>query len=141
VTYGYGTQIVEIEIDRETGQVRVKRVWAAHDVGHAVNPMQVEGQIQGAISQAQGLTLLEDFIVENGYLKTKSYKDYMIPTVHDMPDEILPLIVEVPEPQGAYGIRGRGEMPMPMLAPATGCHSRRVRDLVQQAAGEGGRTY
>ena len=117
VTYGYGTQVVEVEVDTETGQVTVTRVWAAHDVGQAVNPMHVEGQIQGAIAQALGWTLLEEFIMQDGRLRTKSYADYLIPTVYDVP-EIHPLILEVADPQGPYGARGLGEMPMLMLAPA-----------------------
>jgi CO/xanthine dehydrogenase Mo-binding subunit len=128
VTYGYGTQIAEIEVDRETGEVHLKKVWAAHDVGQAVNPMHVEGQIQGAISQAQGWTLLEDLIMEEGKLRTKSYADYLIPTVYDMPDEIHPLVVEVPDPQGPYGVRGLGEMPMLVLAPA-------ILDAIHDATG------
>ncbi len=128
VTYGYGTQIVEVEVNPETGQVTLKRVWAAHDVGRAINPMQVEGQIEGAIAQAAGWTLLEDFIMENGQLRTKSYADYLIPTVYDVPDEVHPIILEVADPQGAYGIRGVGEMPMLMLAPA-------ILDAIHDATG------
>jgi CO/xanthine dehydrogenase Mo-binding subunit len=128
VTFGYGTQIAEVEIDTDTGQVRLKKVWAAHDVGRAINPTHVEGQIQGAISQAQGWTLLEDFIVQDGYLRTKSYADYLIPTVYDMPDEIQPVILEVPDPQGPYGVRGLGEMPMLVLAPA-------ILDAIHDATG------
>jgi CO/xanthine dehydrogenase Mo-binding subunit len=128
VTYGYGTQIAEVEVNTETGQVRLKKVWAAHDVGRAINPMQVEGQIQGAIVQAQGWTLLEDFIARDGQLRTKSYADYLIPTVYDVPDEIQPLIFEVADPQGPYGVRGLGEMPMLMLAPA-------ILDAIHDATG------
>jgi CO/xanthine dehydrogenase Mo-binding subunit len=127
VTYGYGTQIVEVAVDPETGEVRLKQVWAAHDVGQALNPMHVEGQIQGAIAQAQGWTLMEDFIAQDGYLRTDSYADYLIPTVYDVP-EIHPLIVEVPDPQGPYGVRGLGEMPMLMLAPA-------ILDAIHDATG------
>jgi CO/xanthine dehydrogenase Mo-binding subunit len=128
VTYGYGTQIAEVEVDANTGEVRLKKVWAAHDVGRALNPMHVEGQIQGAISQAQGWALLEDFVVEEGAIRTKSYADYLIPTVYDMPDEILPLVLEVADPQGPYGVRGLGEMPMLMLAPA-------ILDAIHDATG------
>jgi CO/xanthine dehydrogenase Mo-binding subunit len=128
VTFGYGTQIAEVEVNPDTGQVHLKRVWAAHDVGQALNPLHVEGQIQGAISQAQGWTLLEDFIVQEGQLRTKSYADYLIPTVYDMPDEIQPLILEVADPQGPYGVRGLGEMPMLMLAPA-------ILDAIHDATG------
>jgi CO/xanthine dehydrogenase Mo-binding subunit len=128
VTYGYGTQIVEVEVNSETGEVRLRKVWAAHDVGQAINPMQIEGQIQGALSQAQGWTLLEDFIMQDGFLRTKSYADYLIPTVYDIPDEIHPLILEVADPQGPYGVRGLGEMPMLMLAPA-------ILDAIHDATG------
>jgi CO/xanthine dehydrogenase Mo-binding subunit len=128
VTYGYGTQIAEVEVNPHTGQVRLKKVWAAHDVGRAINPMHVEGQIQGAISQAQGWTLLEDFIMQDGQLRTKGYADYLIPTVYDVPDEIQTLILEVPDPQGPYGVRGVGEMPMLVLAPA-------ILDAIHDATG------
>jgi CO/xanthine dehydrogenase Mo-binding subunit len=128
VTYGYGTQIAEVAVDTETGEVRLKRVWAAHDVGRVINPLHVEGQIQGALAQAQGWTLLEDFIMQDGALKTKSYADYLIPTVYDMPDEIQPLVLEVADPQGPYGIRGVGEMPMLLLAPA-------ILDAIHDATG------
>lgn len=128
VTYGYGTQIVEVEVNTDTGEVRLKKVWAAHDVGRAINPMHVEGQIQGAISQAQGWTLLEDFIMQDGQLRTKSYADYLIPTVYDVPDEIHSLILEVADPQGPYGVRGLGEMPMLVLAPA-------ILDAIHDATG------
>jgi CO/xanthine dehydrogenase Mo-binding subunit len=128
VTYGYGTQIVEVAVDAQTGQVRLLKVWAAHDVGRAINPTHVEGQIHGAISQAQGWTLLEDFSLEEGQLRTKSYADYLIPTVYDMPDEIHSLVLEIADPQGPYGVRGLGEMPMLVLAPA-------ILDAIHDATG------
>jgi CO/xanthine dehydrogenase Mo-binding subunit len=127
VTYGYGTQIAEVEVSVETGEVRLIRVWAAHDVGRAINPLQVEGQIEGAIAQAAGWTLLEDFQSENGRLRTRSLADYLIPTVHDMPD-IQPLILEIADPQGPYGVRGLGEMPMLVLPPA-------ILDAIHDATG------
>ncbi|MGC9335319.1 MAG: xanthine dehydrogenase family protein molybdopterin-binding subunit [Anaerolineae bacterium] len=128
VTYGYGTQIAEVEVNTRTGQVRLKNVWASHDVGQAINPTHVEGQIHGAISQAQGWTLLEDFIMQDGQLRTKSYADYMIPTVYDMPEGIHPLVLEIADPQGPYGARGLGEMPMLLLAPA-------ILDAIHDATG------
>jgi len=128
VTNGYVTQVVELEVNAATGEVRLKEVWAAHDVGQAVNPLQVEGQIQGAISQAQGWALLEDFVTEGGHLRTKSYAGYLIPTVYDIPDAVHPLILEIPDPQGPYGVRGLGEMPMLVLAPA-------ILDAIHDATG------
>jgi CO/xanthine dehydrogenase Mo-binding subunit len=127
VTYGYGTQIAEVEVDTETGEVHLTRVWAAHDVGKALNPLHVEGQIEGAIAQAVGWTLLEDFRSENGRLRTRSLADYLIPTVHDMP-EIQPLVLEIADPQGPYGVRGLGEMPMLVLPPA-------ILDAIHDATG------
>jgi len=127
VTYGYGTQIAEVVVNTDTGEVSLKQVWAAHDVGQAVNPLHVEGQIQGAIAQAQGWTLLEDFIMQEGQLRTKSYADYLIPTVYDVP-EIHPLVLEIGDPQGPYGARGLGEMPMLVLAPA-------ILDAIHDATG------
>ncbi|RPI58584.1 MAG: aldehyde oxidase [Chloroflexi bacterium] len=127
VTYGYGTQIAEVEVSVETGEVHLTRVWAAHDVGRALNPLHVEGQIEGAIAQAVGWTLLEDFRSENGRLRTRSLADYLIPTVHDMP-EIQPLILEIADPQGPYGVRGLGEMPMLVLPPA-------ILDAIHDATG------
>jgi CO/xanthine dehydrogenase Mo-binding subunit len=128
VTYGYGTQIAEVEVNQATGEVHLKKVWAAHDVGQAINPLHVEGQIQGAVSQAQGWTLIEDFISEEGRLRTRSYADYCIPTVWDIPDEVHPLILELADPQGPYGVRGLGEMPMLVLAPA-------ILDAIHDATG------
>jgi CO/xanthine dehydrogenase Mo-binding subunit len=128
VTYGYGTQIAEVEVNRDTGEVRLTKVWAAHDVGQAVNPMQVEGQIHGALAQAQGWALLEDFIMQDGQIRTKSYADYLIPTVYDIPDEINTLVLEIADPQGPYGVRGLGEMPMLLLAPA-------ILDAIHDATG------
>lgn len=128
VTYGYGAQIAEVEVHPETGQVRLKNVWAAHDVGRAINPLHVEGQIHGAIAQAQGWALLEDFLMRDGHLATDSFADYLIPTVWDMPDAIYPQIVEVADPQGPYGVRGLGEMPMLVLAPA-------ILDAIHDATG------
>jgi len=127
VTYGYGTQIAEVEVNTETGEVHLVRVWAAHDVGQAINPLHVEGQIEGAIAQAVGWTLLEDFRSENGRLRTRSLADYLIPTVYDMP-EIQPLILEIADPQGPYGVRGLGEMPMLVLPPA-------ILDAIHDATG------
>jgi CO/xanthine dehydrogenase Mo-binding subunit len=127
VTYGYGTQIAEVEVNAETGEIHLTRVWAAHDVGRAVNPLHVEGQIEGAIAQAAGWTLLEDFRSEDGRLRTRSLADYLIPTVYDMP-EIQPLVLEIADPQGPYGIRGLGEMPMLVLPPA-------ILDAIHDATG------
>ncbi len=117
-SYGYATQIAEVDVNVETGEVELRRVYAAQDVGKALNPLLIEGQIEGGVVMAQGWALLEDFIMRDGYLKTKGLADYQIPTARDVPDEIVPVIVEVPDPLGPYGARGVGEMTMMLLAPA-----------------------
>jgi len=127
-SYGYATQIAEVGVDMETGEVKLTRVYAAQDVGKALNPQLIEGQIEGGVVQAQGWTLLEDFIQQGGCLKTKSLADYLIPTVWDVPNEIVSVIVEVADPQGPYGARGVGEMTMMLLAPA-------ILDAIHNATG------
>jgi CO/xanthine dehydrogenase Mo-binding subunit len=116
--YAYAAQAVELEIDTETGFVRLKRVVAADDVGQAINPQLVEGQIEGAIAQAQGYALMEDFQMKDGRVLTDQLSTYLIPTIVDVPDVVEAVIVEVPEPQGPWGARGVGEPPFLPLAPA-----------------------
>ncbi len=116
--YAYAAQAVEVEIDTETGIVRLRRVVSADDVGQAINPQLVEGQIEGAIAQAQGYALMENFQMKDGYVLTDQLSTYLIPTVLDVPDEVEPVIVEVPDPRGPWGARGVGEPPFLPLAPA-----------------------
>lgn len=116
--YAYAAQAVEVEVDAETGIVRLTRVIAADDVGQAINPQLVEGQIEGAIIQAQGYALMENFQMKDGYVLTDQLSTYLIPTVLDIPDEVEPVIVEVPELRGPWGARGVGEPPFLPLAPA-----------------------
>jgi aldehyde oxidoreductase len=112
-TYAFGAQIAVVEVDTETGMVKVLKVAAAHDVGRAVNPLSVEGQIQGGVLMGQGYALQEEFIPG----LTKNFKSYAIPTVWDMP-EIIPIIVEDPEPTGPFGAKGVGEPALIPTAPA-----------------------
>lgn len=116
--YAYAAQAVEVEVDTETGFVRLTHVVSADDVGQAINPQLVEGQIEGAIAQAQGYALMENFQMKDGYLLTDQLSTYLIPTVLDVPDVVEPVIVEVPEPHGPWGARGVGEPPFLPLAPA-----------------------
>jgi CO/xanthine dehydrogenase Mo-binding subunit len=109
--YAYSAQAVEVEVDTETGQVRVLRVVAADDVGQAINPMQVEGQIEGAVVQAQGYVLLEDLKVKDGRIRADQLSTYLIPTILDIPEKVETVIVEVPDPNGPWGARGLGELP------------------------------
>ncbi|MCL4458895.1 MAG: xanthine dehydrogenase family protein molybdopterin-binding subunit [Chloroflexi bacterium] len=115
---GYGTHIVEVEVDTETGVIELTRVVAAHDVGRAINPLSVEGQIEGGVLMAQGYALLEEYVIEQGVAKTVDLHEYLIPTAADVPKELRPLIIEVPDPYGPFGAKGVGEMTTLPLAPA-----------------------
>jgi CO/xanthine dehydrogenase Mo-binding subunit len=116
--YGYVAEAVEVEVDIETGHVRVLRVWCADDVGKAINPAQVRGQIEGAIIQAQGYAITENFQMKDGQVMTPYLSNYLIPTVLDIPQEINSIIMEYPDPLGPWGARGMGEMPYLPFVPA-----------------------
>ena len=106
-------------MDTETGQVRLIKVICADDVGKAVNPQQVQGQIEGAVVQAGGYALMENFVQKDGQTLTRGLSTYLIPTVLDIPQAIELLILEYADPIGPYGARGMGEMPYLPLVPAT----------------------
>jgi CO/xanthine dehydrogenase Mo-binding subunit len=93
-------------------------VYCADDVGKAINPMQVVGQVEGAVVQAAGHVLMENFIQKNGLVLTDMLSNYLIPTVLDIPESIESIILEMAEPNGPYGARGMAEMPFIPLAPA-----------------------
>jgi len=118
ITYGYATQIALVEVDAETGEVEVLRLWAAQDMGRAVNPAMAIGQIGGGVHMGLGYALTEEFIQQEGLVRTPSFAEYQIPTVLDMPREIVPIIVEVADPTGPYGAKGLGEMTTLPTAPA-----------------------
>jgi CO/xanthine dehydrogenase Mo-binding subunit len=118
ISYGYATQIALVEVDAETGEVDVLKLWAAHDVGQAINPGMVEGQIGGGVHMGLGYALMEEFIQQDGLVRTRSFAEYQIPTALDMPTEVIPIIVEVPDPTGPYGAKGLGEMTTLPTAPA-----------------------
>ena len=116
--YGYVAQVVEVEVDAETGELRILRVVCANDVGKAINPQNVVGQIEGAVAQAVGWATCENFIVEDGRVLTPHLSTYLIPTIADVPERVESIIVEQPDPRGPWGARGVGEMPFLPLAPA-----------------------
>lgn len=115
--YAFGTQIAEVEVDTETGKVGVLRVIAAQDVGKAINPKSVEGQIEGGIGQGLGWSTLEEVKLDKGKITNPAFSSYLIPTVLDMP-EIEAHIVEAQEPTGPFGAKGVGEPAMLSTAPA-----------------------
>ncbi|MCB2202609.1 molybdopterin-dependent oxidoreductase [bacterium] len=118
ITYGYCAEVVDLEVDTDTGEIRILKVYCADDVGKAINPQQVQGQVQGAVVQAAGYALMENFIQQDGRVLTNMLSNYLIPTVLDVPVEVDPIILEYPDPQGPFGARGMGEMPFIPLAPA-----------------------
>jgi CO/xanthine dehydrogenase Mo-binding subunit len=118
LAYGYVAEATEVEVDTETGQVRVVRVTCADDVGAAVNPRLIEGQIEGGIVQALGWTIQENFQTKDGQVLTPYLSTYLIPGVLDVPERVDSVILEYPDENGPWGVRGMGEMPFIPLAPA-----------------------
>lgn len=109
--YSYATQMVEVEVDTETGQFEVLRVVAAHDVGRAINPMAIEAQIEGGIIMGLGYATMEEMLWdEEGNLLTSNFGTYLIPTAMDSVP-VKSIIVEEPEPTGPFGAKGTGEPP------------------------------
>lgn len=117
-TYGYVAQAAEVEVDVETGLVRVVRVVSADDVGKAINPQLIRGQIEGAVVQALGYTVMEHLVSREGRILNPYLSTYLIPTVYDVPVEVKSVILEFPDPLGPFGARGMAEMPLLTLAPA-----------------------
>lgn len=115
--YVFGCQVAEVEVDTVTGEVQVLGIWAAHDVGRAVNPRGVEGQIEGAIVQALGQALMEDYQTVEGRPVTANFAKYILPTSLDVP-HVTSVIVEDPDPIGPLGVKGIGEPAMVPTIPA-----------------------
>jgi CO/xanthine dehydrogenase Mo-binding subunit len=115
--YTYGTHAADVEVDVETGQVTVLRYAASHDVGRAINPMRVQGQIQGGAMQGLGYALTEDLAIEDGCVQAAMFANYLIPNAQDFPD-VLVDIVESGEGKGPLGARGIGEPPIGNVAAA-----------------------
>jgi CO/xanthine dehydrogenase Mo-binding subunit len=116
--YGYVAQVAEVEVDIETGHIHVVRVISANDVGKAVNPQQVQGQIEGAVAQALGYAVMEHLVSVDGKIMNPYLSTYLIPTVLDIPVEVKSVVLEYADPIGPWGARGMGEMPFIPLAPA-----------------------
>jgi CO/xanthine dehydrogenase Mo-binding subunit len=115
--YAFGAQAVEVSVDTETGEIKVLKSVGAHDVGQAINPQAVAGQIEGGTAQGQGYALSEEMIYRNGQLTTPSLSEYLIPTAMDMP-EVESIILESRSGLGPFGAKGIGEPAMTPVAPA-----------------------
>jgi CO/xanthine dehydrogenase Mo-binding subunit len=117
IAYSFGTQVAEVEVDLETGRVRVLRIVAAHDVGRAINPLAVEGQIEGGVAQGIGYALLEDMKLDQGRVVNPDFLDYRVPTSLDIPP-IESVLVEPIDPFGPFGAKSIGETALVPTVPA-----------------------
>ena len=117
-SYGYVAQVVEVSVDVETGHVFVDRVVSTHDVGRAINPALVLGQIEGGVVQAHGYALSEDLRSEAGRILNPRLSTYLIPGIGDIPARVDGVVLELADPLGPWGARGMAEMPMMTYAPA-----------------------
>ncbi|MCP1200448.1 xanthine dehydrogenase family protein molybdopterin-binding subunit [Notoacmeibacter sp. MSK16QG-6] len=115
--YVFGTQVAEVEVDTITGEVQVLGIWAAHDVGRAINPRGVEGQIEGGVVQGLGQALMEDYQTQDGHAVTHGFAKYILPTSLDVP-QINSIVVEDPDPLSPLGAKGIGEPALVPTAPA-----------------------
>jgi len=125
-TFGWATQLAEVEVDTDTGFVQVTRLVSATDAGRAINPVGVEGQVQGGAVMGLGYALYEQHVVDQGTAKTASLAFYLVPTPLDVP-EIECLIVEVADPNGPYGAKGVSE---PATIPTTPAILNAIYDAV-----------
>lgn len=116
--YGYVAETVEVEVDLDTGFIEVTNVVCANDVGRAINPTLIKGQIEGCIIQAHGYTLMENFQMNEGRVVTTGLETYIIPTVQDIPHNVESVILEFGDEYGPFGVRGMAEMPFMPYAPA-----------------------
>ena len=117
-SYGYVAQHVDLTVDTGTGHIRVDRVVSAHDVGRAINPQLVVGQIEGAVVQAQGYVLSEHLRSAGGRLQNMRLSTYLIPGIGDIPTRVDSVVLELADPLGPWGARGMAEMGMIPYAPA-----------------------
>lgn len=118
VAYSFGTQVALVEVDIETGEVELLKMWAATDCGRVINPAMSFGQVAGGIHMGVGYALMEDFVQQEGVARTRRFSEYAIPTALDMPAELESIDVEVPDPTGPFGAKGLGETPTLSTAPA-----------------------
>jgi CO/xanthine dehydrogenase Mo-binding subunit len=126
--YGYAAVVVDLQVDKLTCEVKIDKLTTAHDVGHAIHPLLVEGQVMGGVTQALGWALLENTVYDDGKLLNAQFTNYIIPTALDTPPLDVHLIGK-PYARGPFGAKGVGEIPMDVPAPA-------VAAAVHQAIGK-----
>lgn len=117
-TYAFGTQGVEVEVDEETGEVRILQIVAAHDVGRVLNPQTLRGQIYGALAQGIGYALYEEVLTDKGRVLNPGFTDYKLPTACEMAFPIHIELIETNDPEGPFGAKGVGEPGLVPTAPA-----------------------
>jgi xanthine dehydrogenase molybdenum-binding subunit len=115
--YAFGTQVAEVEVDTETGLVRVIKVTAAHDVGRVINALGIEGQIEGGLAMGIGYATTENLVVEEGRVRNPCFRDYKLVTAPEAP-EIDMSFIETRDPEGPAGAKGVGEAPAICIAAA-----------------------
>ncbi len=127
-TYSYATHIAEVRVDKLTGLVTVVKVWAAHDVGKAINPAGIEAQVEGGVSQGIGYALTENFKILNGKVLNNNLSTYLLPTALDI-SEVETIIIEDPEPLGPWGAKGVGE---PAIIPTAAAIANAVSNAIRK---------
>ncbi|PYQ43717.1 MAG: hypothetical protein DMF77_08960, partial [Acidobacteria bacterium] len=127
ICYSWSANVAEVEVDMETGETRVVKVWSGHDAGRVVNPTTGEGQVEGGVLQGLGYALVEEHALREGRILNDQFSTYIIPTTLDTP-EIKAILVEHDFPWGPYGAKGLGETPIIAVAPA-------VTAVIHHAAG------
>jgi len=118
ISYSYGTQAALVEVDEETGEVEVLKMTASTDVGRVIHPANVFGQVAGGLHMGVGYALTEEFLQVEGQIKSRGFTEYQIPTIRDMPGELVNRNVEERDPTGPFGATGLGETPTLPTAPA-----------------------
>ena len=116
--FSFAAIICDVEVDEMTGKANVREAWSACDVGKAINPRSVEGQIQGGFVQGLGFSLFEEVVWDGARMANPSLMDYKVPTSQDVPTAVHPVLIEEPEPDGPFGAKGIGEIPICAVAPA-----------------------
>ena len=115
--FAFAAHRAVVDVDLDLGLVKVVQIATAQDVGRALNPLSVIGQIEGGIAQGLGLAVMEEIVVDDGHIRNASFTDYLLPTALDAPDVVVQL-VEEPDPQAPLGAKGVGEPPCISSTPA-----------------------
>ena len=116
--YAFAFHGAEVEVDEETGEVRVLRIIAAHDVGRVINPLGAQGQVEGGVAQGIGFAVMENLFGDGGQRLYSNMQDYKIPAAADVPNDIESIFIEDQDPQGPFGAKGIAEPAVIPVAPA-----------------------